>query len=44
MPHAIRILTGFRPGVVGLFRKQDNVIDRAIGGLVKRIRRDIVKR
>src|SRR5947209_7081956 len=44
MPTAIRVLTGLKPGVVGLSRKQDSVIDRAIVGLAKRMRCDVVKR
>jgi hypothetical protein len=44
MPHAIRMLTGLRPGIVGLSRKQDDVITRAIAGLAKRMRCDVVKR
>lgn len=44
MPAAIRVLTGLKPGIVGLGRKQDAVIDRAIAGLVKRMRCSIVKR
>lgn len=44
MPIAVRVLTGLRPGVVGLSRKQDSVIDRAIAGLAKRMRCEVVKR
>lgn len=44
MPIAIRVLTGLRPGVVGLAKKQDNVINRAIAGLAKRMRCDVVSR
>lgn len=44
LPAAIRVLTGLKPGIVGLGRKQDAVIDRAIAGLVKRMRCSIVKR
>ncbi len=44
MPTAIRVLTGLRPGVVGLSRKQDGVIDRATAGLAKRMRCEIVSR
>lgn len=42
MPTAIRVLTGLRPGVVGLSRKQDGVIERAAVGLAKRMRCDVV--
>lgn len=38
MPIAIRVLTGLKPGVVGLSRKQDDVIRLAIRGLVNRMR------
>jgi hypothetical protein len=38
MPHAIRVLTGLKPGVVGLSKKMDGVIDRATIGLAKRMR------
>lgn len=44
MPHAIRLLTGLRPGVVGLSLKQDSVIDRALAGLAKRMRCTVMKR
>jgi hypothetical protein len=44
MPHAIRALTGLRPGIVGLHKKQDDVIDRAIAGIIKRMRCTVVKR
>lgn len=44
MPAAIRVLTGLKPGIVGLGRKQDSIIDRAIAGLVKRMRCTVVKR
>lgn len=43
MPMAVRILTGLKPGIVGLSRKQDSVIDRSIAGLVKRMRCEVVK-
>ncbi len=36
VPTAISILTGLRAGIVGLGRKQDVIIDRAIAGLTKR--------
>lgn len=41
---AIAELTGLRAGVVGLSKKQDAVIDRAIAGLAKRMVCDVVKR
>lgn len=44
MPAAIQLLTGLRPGIVGLSRKQDSIIDRAIAGIAKRMRCDVVKR
>lgn len=44
VPDAIRVLTGLKPGVVGLHRKQDNVIDRAIAGLALRMRCTVIKR
>lgn len=44
MPHAIRLLTGLKPGVVGLSRKQDAVINLAVAGLAKRMRCDIERR
>lgn len=44
MPIAIRILSGLRPGIVGLSRKQDSVIDRTIAGLAKRMRCTVAKR
>lgn len=37
VPEAIAILTGLRPGQVGLSKKQDAVIDRAIAGLARRM-------
>jgi hypothetical protein len=37
VPEAIAVLTGLRSGVVGLGRKQDAVIDRAIKGLARRM-------
>lgn len=44
VPEAIAILTGLRHGIVGLSRKQDAVIDRAIAGLAKRMNCDVMKR
>lgn len=44
MPIAIRQLTRLKTGIVGLSRKQDQIIDRAIVGLAKRMRCDVVKR
>lgn len=42
--HAIGELTGLRPGIVGLAKKQDAVIDRAIAGLARRMSCDITAR
>jgi len=44
VPEAIAVLTGLRSGIVGLGKKQDAVIDRAIAGLVRRMNCEIVKR
>jgi hypothetical protein len=44
VPAAIRVLTGLKPGIVGLGRKQDSIIDRAIAGLANRMRCTVVKR
>lgn len=44
VPIAISELTGLRPGIVGLAKKQDKVIDRAIAGLAKRMSCTIEKR
>jgi hypothetical protein len=44
VPHAIAILTGVRTGAVGLSKKQDAIIDRAIAGLVRRMNCGIEKR
>lgn len=44
MPHAIRVLTGLKPGVVGLSKKMDGVIDRATIGLARRMRCGIKSR
>lgn len=37
VPEAIGLLTGLRTGIVGLSKKQDDVIARAIAGLAKRM-------
>jgi hypothetical protein len=44
VPTAISVLTGIRHGVVGLSKKQDAIIDRAINGLARRMSCDVVKR
>lgn len=44
VPEAIAILTGLRTGIVGLSKKQDAVIDKAIAGLARRMGCSIVKR
>ncbi|MBR0693654.1 hypothetical protein [Bradyrhizobium lablabi] len=44
VPTAIAHLTGLRAGIVGLGKKQDAVIDRAIAGLVRRMSCSIEKR
>lgn len=44
VPLAIGELTGLRAGIVGLAKKQDAVIDRAIVGLARRMSCDVVKR
>ncbi len=44
VPHAIAILTGIRTGVVGLSKKQDSIIDRAIAGLAQRMSCTVEKR
>ncbi len=44
MPIAIQMLTGLKPGIVGLSKKQDSIIDRAIAGLAKRMRCDVKAR
>lgn len=44
VPAAIAVLTGVRVGVVGLAKKQDAVIDRAIAGLARRMNCTIEKR
>ena len=44
VPQAIAILTGLRTGIVGLSKKQDAVIDRAIAGLARRMSCTIEKR
>lgn len=44
VPEAIGILTGLRTGIVGLSKKQDAVIDKAIAGLARRMGCEIVKR
>lgn len=44
MPLAVTALTGLRQGIVGLSRKHDDVIERAIAGLARRMRCSIEKR
>ncbi len=44
VPTAIAILTGLRAGIVGLGKKQDAVIDKAIAGLARRMGCTIEKR
>lgn len=44
IPGAIRMLTGLRPGIVGLSRMHDELIDRAVAGLAMRMRCTIDKR
>lgn len=44
VPEAIAILTGLRTGIVGLSKKQDAVIDKAIAGLARRMGCSIEKR
>ena len=45
VPGAIAVLTGIRTaGVVGLSKKQDSVIDRAIAGLARRMNCNVEKR
>jgi len=43
VPEAIAVLTGLRSGIVGLGKKQDAVIDRAIAGLARRMNCGIAK-
>jgi hypothetical protein len=44
VPEAIAILTGLRTGIVGLSKKQDAVIDKAIAGLARRMNCSVEKR
>lgn len=44
VPEAIAILTGLRTGIVGLSKKQDAVIDKAIVGLARRMNCTIDRR
>jgi hypothetical protein len=44
VPEAIAILTGLRTGIVGLSKKQDAVIDKAIAGLARRMNCKVIKR
>ncbi|CAN7376925.1 hypothetical protein LJR220_003356 [Bradyrhizobium sp. LjRoot220] len=44
VPEAITILTGLRTGIVGLSKKQDAVIDKAIAGLARRMSCTVEKR
>lgn len=44
VPEAIAVLTGLRTGIVGLSKKQDAVIDKAIAGLARRMGCSVEKR
>jgi hypothetical protein len=44
VPEAIAVLTGLRTGIVGLSKKQDAVIDKAISGLARRMSCTVEKR
>jgi hypothetical protein len=44
IPEAIAVLTGLRTGIVGLSKKQDAVIDKAIAGLAARMSCTVEKR
>jgi hypothetical protein len=44
VPEAIAVLTGLRTGIVGLSKKQDAVIDKAITGLARRMGCAVEKR
>ncbi|WP_315792261.1 MULTISPECIES: hypothetical protein [unclassified Bradyrhizobium] len=44
VPQAIGLLTGIRMVQVGLSKKQDDIINRAIAGLAKRMHCDVEKR
>lgn len=44
VPQAISVLTGIRAGGVGMGRRQDDIIDRAIAGLAKRMHCTVEKR
>ena len=44
VPEAIAVLTGLRTGIVGLSKKQDAVIDKAIAGLARRMSCTVEKR
>lgn len=44
VPVAIAELTGLRRGVVGLSKRQDDIIDRAIAGLARRMRCGVLRR
>jgi len=44
VPIAIAQLTGIRKGVVGMAKKQDGIIDRAIAGLARRMSCTVEKR
>jgi hypothetical protein len=44
VPTAIAVLTAVRTGVVGLSKKQDAIIDRAIAGLARRMNCTVEKR
>jgi hypothetical protein len=44
IPGSVALLAGLKPGMVGLLRRRDEVLDRVIAGLAKRMRCDVVKR
>jgi len=44
VPMSVRVLGRLKPGIVGLSKKQDAVINRVIEGLAKRMRCEVVKR
>jgi hypothetical protein len=44
LPTAVKALTGLSAGLVGVSRLHDDIIDRAVAGLAKRMRCDVEKR
>jgi hypothetical protein len=44
VPHAIALLTGVRKGMVGMSKKRDAMMDRAIAGLARRMNCTVEKR